>query len=96
MVSALWDDGLLEKVDLGAMDAAETAAVVAAAGGSDAVGLYKRSSGNPLHLRLLLMTGGNDETLAAAIDRPARAAGRVRTTPSGTCAYSSRCPVRTW
>ncbi len=88
VVSALWDDGLLEKVDLGAMDAAETAAVVAAAGGGDAVGLYKRSSGNPLHLRLLLMTGGNDETLAAAIDRYLHGLpAAVRTTLGYLCVF---------
>ena len=68
-VSALWDDGLLERVDLLPMDAAETAAVVAAAGGTDAPALYRRSAGNPLHLRLLLTTGGSDETMAGAIDR---------------------------
>ena len=69
VVSALWDDGLLERVDLLPMDAAETAAVVAAAGGTDAPTLYRRSAGNPLHLRLLLTTGGSDETMAGAIDR---------------------------
>lgn len=69
VVSALWDDGLLEKVELLPMDAAETAAVVAAAGGNDPAALYRRSAGNPLHLRLLLITGGCDETLSAAINR---------------------------
>ena len=69
VVSALWDDGLLERVEILPMDATETAAVVAAAGGADAATAYRRSAGNPLHLRLLLSTGGTDETMAAAIDR---------------------------
>lgn len=69
VVSALWDDGLLERMEILPMDAAETAAVVAAAGGGDAATLYRRSAGNPLHLRLLLTTGGTDETMAGAIDR---------------------------
>ena len=69
VVSALWDDGLLARYDLMPMDAGETAEVVAAAGGGDAAALYRRSSGNPLHLRLLMSSGGSDETLPVAIDR---------------------------
>ncbi len=69
VVSALWDDGLLERYDVMPMDAGETAEVVTAAGGGDAATLYRRSSGNPLHLRLLMSTGGSDEALPAAIDR---------------------------
>ncbi len=69
VVSALWDDGLLARYDVMPMDAGETAEVVAAAGGGDAATLYRRSSGNPLHLRLLMSTGGSDEALPAAIDR---------------------------
>lgn len=72
VVSALWDDGLLERMDVSPMDATEAAAVVAALDGQDgqdAAKLYRRSAGNPLHLRMLLTTGGNDETLAGAIDR---------------------------
>lgn len=73
VVGALWNDGLLERVDVIPFDAAETAAVVAAGGNSasgvDAATLYRRSAGNGLHLRMLLATGGNDETLSAAIDR---------------------------
>ena len=73
VVSALWDDGLLRRFDVIPLDGGETAAVVAAAGGSGAEGadpaaLYRRSAGNPLHLRMLLSTGGTEETLAAAID----------------------------
>ena len=71
VVSALWNDGLLEQVDVIPFDAGEAAAMVAAAGsgGVDPATLYRRSAGNPLHLRMLLSTGGNDETLSAAIDR---------------------------
>ncbi|MCE9516972.1 MAG: AAA family ATPase [Mycobacterium sp.] len=69
VVTALWNDGMLERVDVIGFDAAENAAVVAAAGGTDAAMLYRRSAGNPLHLRLLMTTGGSDETLAAAVDR---------------------------
>jgi len=71
VVSALWDDGLLERIDVGPMDAAETAALVAAAGGTDADAdtLYKRTGGNVLHLRLLLSTGGTEESLPGEIDK---------------------------
>jgi hypothetical protein len=76
VVSALWDDGLLRRLDVIPLDGEETAAVVAAAGGSggsvaegaDPATLYRRSAGNPLHLRILLSTGGTEETLAGAID----------------------------
>ena len=64
VVAALWTDGLLRRVDVGPLDGAETAAA-----GGDAEGiLYRRSAGNPLHLRMLLATGGSEETLDAAID----------------------------
>ena len=69
VVSALWDDGLLRRCEVIPMDAAEVATVVAAAGGGDTAVLYRRSAGNPLHLRLLMTTGGTEETLPAAIDR---------------------------
>ena len=69
VVSALWNDGLLERFEVIPLNAEEAAAVVAAAGGDDPATLYRRSAGNPLHLRMLLVTGGNEETLAAAIDR---------------------------
>ncbi len=72
VVSALWEDGLLRRVDVLPLDGAETAAVVSGAGGDSrhdtAAVLYRRSAGNPLHLRMLLATGGSDETLDAAID----------------------------
>lgn len=70
VVAALWNDGLLERAEVLPFDAAEAAAAVTAAGAAgDPMALYRRSSGNPLHLRLLVATGGSDETLAAAIDR---------------------------
>ncbi len=69
VVSALWDDGLLRRCEVIPLDDEETSAVVAAAGGGDTAALYRRSAGNPLHLRLLMATGGTDETLPAAIDR---------------------------
>ena len=73
VVSALWDDGLLRRSDVIPLDGEETGAVVAAAGGPcvegvDPATLYRRSAGNPLHLRMLLSTGGTEETLAGAID----------------------------
>lgn len=70
VVSSLWEDGLLGRFDVSPLDGIETAEVLAAAGSdADAALLYRRSAGNPLHLRLLLVTGGTDETLAAAVDR---------------------------
>jgi len=69
VVSALWDDGLLDRIDVRPMDATETAALVAAAGGTDPDALYKRTGGNPLHVRMLLSTGITDESLPGAIDK---------------------------
>ena len=69
VVRALWEDGLLDRVDVRPMDPTETEALVAAAGGTDADALYKRTGGNPLHLRMLLSAGLTDETLAGAIDK---------------------------
>ena len=69
VVSALWDDGLLERFDVRPMDIAETTALVEAAGGADPDTLYKRTGGNPLHLRMLLSTGLTEESLPGAIDR---------------------------
>ena len=42
---------------------------MAANGGGDAAKLYRRSAGNALHLRMLLSTGGTEDTLDAAIQR---------------------------
>jgi len=69
VVSALWDDGLLRRCDVIPLDHDETDAAVAAAGGGDTATLYRRSAGNPLHLRLMMATGGTEETLPGAIDR---------------------------
>jgi hypothetical protein len=73
VVSALWGDGLLQRLDVIPLDGEETAAVVDAVGGAgvkgtDTATVYRRSAGNPLHLRMLLSTGGTEEILAAAID----------------------------
>ncbi|HTY29572.1 MAG TPA: ATP-binding protein, partial [Mycobacterium sp.] len=69
-VAALWEDGLLGRVDLGPMDGDETAAVLAAV--PEPVtdpALYRRSAGNPLHLRLLVESGGSsDRSLTALLD----------------------------
>ncbi len=69
VVSALWEDGLLDRIDVLPMDATETAALVAAAGDRDPDALYKRTGGNPLHLRMLLSAGLTDESLPGAIDK---------------------------
>lgn len=69
VVTALWQDGLLERFDVVPLSDDETEAVVAAAGGGDAAALYRRSTGNALHLRLLMTTGTHEETLSGAIDR---------------------------
>lgn len=72
VVSALWEDGLLRRCHVDPLDGPETAALVAAAGGGalgeGAASLYRRTAGNPLHLRLLMSTGGSEETLAGAVD----------------------------
>lgn len=70
VVAALWNDGLLERVDVLPFNAAEAAAAVTAAGiDTDRAAIFRRSAGSPLHLRMLLTTGGGEETLSAAIDR---------------------------
>ncbi|MGV0990854.1 MAG: AAA family ATPase [Mycobacterium sp.] len=69
VVTALWNDGLLRRLDVDALDGEETAALVAAAGGDEPVTLYRRSAGYPLHLRLLMTTGSSEETLTGAVDR---------------------------
>jgi hypothetical protein len=88
VVSALWGDGLLDRVDVIPMDSDETAALVAAAGGGDAANLYRHSSGNPLHLRMLLTTGSTEETLAGAIDHYLRGLTQeVRTALGHLCVF---------
>ena len=69
-VAALWEDGLLRRVDVPPLNGAETAEVIAATdSGADAVEFYRRSAGNPLHLRLMVMTGDPQRSLPELIDR---------------------------
>jgi hypothetical protein len=70
-VRALWDDGLLTVVELGPLDAAATAALLAEATGAPPNDeLVARSQGNPLALRHLALAGGTAEaeTLPDLID----------------------------
>jgi len=69
-VAALWEDGLLGRVDVALMSGEETAAVLAALPEPITdVQLYRRSAGNPLHLRLLVESGGSsDRSLSALLD----------------------------
>jgi len=69
-IAALWQDGLLERIDIPPMDAAETAALIADLDPSaDAAELYRRSVGNPLHLRLMMQTGNPDRSLPDLVAR---------------------------
>lgn len=75
-VTALWDDDLLARIDIEALAADETAAVMAAvASATDATDLHRRSSGNPLCLRLLaqepslLAQDAGGQSLTRLIDR---------------------------
>lgn len=56
-ITALWDDELITRVDLGPLGAAEVAEALAATENLDADELYRRSGGNPLYLRLLAESG---------------------------------------
>ena len=69
-VAALWEDGLLGRVDVALMDGEETAAVLAALPEPiNDIALYRRSAGNPLHLRLLVESAGSsDRPLMALLD----------------------------
>jgi hypothetical protein len=70
-VQALWDDGLLSRVDVGPLDAAATAALLRAATGSPPNDeLVAGSKGNALALRHLVLAGDTpkDATLPALID----------------------------
>jgi len=88
VVSALWDDGLLDRIDVIPMDSDETAALVTAAGGGDAATLYRHSAGNPLHLRMLITTDGTEETLTGAIDHYLRGlTHEVRTALGHLCVF---------
>jgi len=69
-IDALWQDGLLERIDIPPMDAAETAALIADLDPSaDATELYRRSVGNPLHLRLMVQTGDPERSLPDLVGR---------------------------
>ncbi len=70
-IQALWDDGLLNRVDVGPLDAAATAALLTAATGSPPDDeLVALSKGNALALRHLALAGHppKDATLPALID----------------------------
>jgi hypothetical protein len=70
-VQALWDDGLLTRVEVGPLDAAATAALLSAAAGLPPDDeLVARSKGNALALRHLVLAGDTpkDATLPALID----------------------------
>ena len=70
-VRALWDDGLLTRIEVGPLDGAATAAMLETATGSPPNDeLVARSKGNPLALRLLVLAGdgGKDAMLPALID----------------------------
>ena len=73
-IAALWQDGLLERIDLTPLDGAETASLLAGLGTApapaiDAAEMYRRSVGNPLHLRLMVATGDPERSLPELIDR---------------------------
>jgi hypothetical protein len=74
-IAALWQDGLLERIDLTPLDGAETASLlagletVASAPAIDAAEMYRRSAGNALHLRLMVQTGDPERSLPELIDR---------------------------
>ncbi|SBS77639.1 AAA ATPase [uncultured Mycobacterium sp.] len=67
VVSALWEDGLLARLDVGPLDEAETEAVLGALDEprDDA---YRRSGGNPLELRMLTQTNSVATSLDALVD----------------------------
>lgn len=66
-VTALWEDGLLARLDVGPLDEAETQALLAALDDprDDA---YRRSGGNPLELRMLTQTHSVATSLDALVD----------------------------
>lgn len=66
-VSALWEDGLLTRLDVGPLDEAETQAVLTALDDprDDA---YRRSGGNPLELRMLMQTHSAATSLEGLVD----------------------------
>jgi len=77
-IAALWQDGLLPRIDIPPMEAAETEAVLSALGADlyaaidpalDHAELYRRSVGNPLHLRLMVQTGNPERSLPDLVGR---------------------------
>ncbi|MGB6108177.1 MAG: AAA family ATPase [Mycobacterium sp.] len=69
-IAALWQDGLLGRIDVTPLDGAQTAAVLLRAAPSlDAAEFYRRSVGNPLHLRLMVQTGEAERSLPELIER---------------------------
>jgi hypothetical protein len=69
-IAALWADGLLNRIEVGPLDATATAALLEAADAQAVEQAYAHSRGNPLHLRLLVEGGDltNDAALPALID----------------------------
>jgi DNA-binding CsgD family transcriptional regulator len=86
-VTALWKDGLAERIDLRPWDEAQTETILAAyLGGPVASGTVRRlwelSQGNALYLRELLIGAMDSETLRRdggiwSLSRPLTAAGRL-------------------
>ncbi|BBY59674.1 hypothetical protein MSAR_28100 [Mycolicibacterium sarraceniae] len=66
-VAALWEDGLLARLDVGPLDEAETQFVLAALD-EPREDAYRRSGGNPLELRMLTQTHSVATSLDALID----------------------------
>jgi len=69
-IAALWQDGLLERIDIPPLGVAETAELIADLDPSaDAAELYRRSVGNPLHLWLMVQTGNPERSLPDLVGR---------------------------
>lgn len=66
-VTALWEDGLLAKLDVGPLDEDETRSVLAELGES-LDDEYRRTGGNPLELRLHLQTRSAATSLEPLVD----------------------------
>lgn len=66
-VTALWEDGLLARLDVGPLDEAETQALLAALD-DPRDDSYRRSGGNPLELRMLTQTHSVATSLDALVD----------------------------
>ncbi|OYN80226.1 ATP-binding protein [Mycolicibacterium sphagni] len=66
-VAALWEDGLLARLDVGPLDEAETQALLAALD-EPREDAYRRTGGNPLELRMLMQTHSAATSLEALVD----------------------------